>query len=133
MPDTYTPVLTDAQILAVGAFGQSPLKRLAHGRAIERAAIETYQRQQWQPIETAPKDGRVMLGRHGRQRPFAMYRGPHGDWLDEKDRVRDPSHWAAMPPAHDLPTSSVDNRVDNRMTDPRQQESMRTRSDSIEE
>lgn len=34
---------------------------------------------------------------------------------------------------HDLPTSSVDNRVHNQMTDPRQQESMRTRGDQIKE
>lgn len=44
MTDTYTPILTDEQILAIGAFGQSPLKRLEHARAIERAAIESYQR-----------------------------------------------------------------------------------------
>lgn len=32
-------VLTDEQILAIGAFGQSPLKRLEHGRAIESALL----------------------------------------------------------------------------------------------
>lgn len=42
MTDTYTPMLTDEQILAIGAFGQSPLKRLDHGRAIERVAIEAF-------------------------------------------------------------------------------------------
>jgi len=120
MTDTYTSVLTDEEILAIGAFGQSPLKRLDYARAIERAAIEAYQRQQWQPIETAPQDGRVVLGVHGRQRPFEMYRGPHGDWLDAKDRVRDPSHWMPLPPAPDLPTSTVDNPLENPMTDRRQ-------------
>lgn len=41
-PHKSAPVLTDAQILAIGTFGQSPLKRLDHGRAIERAAVEAH-------------------------------------------------------------------------------------------
>lgn len=34
---TTETVLSDAQCLAIGAFGQSPLKRLDHARAIEQA------------------------------------------------------------------------------------------------
>ncbi len=57
---------------------------------------------QWQPIETAPKDGRPVLGiHHGSSRAFEMYRGPHGWWLDTKDRRRDPSYWMPMPPPPD--------------------------------
>ena len=56
MPDDIKPVLTDEQILAVGAFGQSPLKRLEHGRAIEREVLRVLAdwegRQPWQPIGT---------------------------------------------------------------------------------
>jgi len=40
-------VLTDAQCLAIGAFGQSPLKRLAHARAVERATLQSEQVQAW--------------------------------------------------------------------------------------
>lgn len=36
-------VLSDAQCLAIGAFGQSPLKRLAHARAVERATLQSEQ------------------------------------------------------------------------------------------
>lgn len=127
-PDTT--YLGCARMGAAGASDEEVLRyvRLATGHAqhpddaaVDRyAAIEAYQRQQWRPIETAPQDGRVVLGVHGRQRPFEMYRGPHGDWLDAKDRVRDPSHWMPLPPAPDLPTSTVDNPLENPMTDRRQ-------------
>lgn len=52
---------------------------------------------QWRPIETAPRDGREVLGSFG-GRPFEMYLGPFGDWLDMKDRVRDPRYWMPLPP-----------------------------------
>lgn len=64
--DDIKPVLTDEEILAVGAFGPSPLKRLEHGRAIEQAVLRVLAtregRQQWRPIETAPDDQEVLLG-----------------------------------------------------------------------
>ena len=57
---------------------------------------------EWQSMESAPKDGRPMLGiHHGSSRAFEMYRGPYGWWLDTKDRKRDPSHWMPMPPPPD--------------------------------
>ncbi len=37
-------------------------KMRAAVRAIERAAIEAYQRQQWRPIDTAPHETLVVLG-----------------------------------------------------------------------
>lgn len=70
----YTPILTDAQIGAIvcevykktGAaeIGELRLKQdaVALGRAVERAAIEAHQRQQWRPIETAPHETLVVLG-----------------------------------------------------------------------
>lgn len=69
--------------------------------AYARAAV-TLSAPRWQPIETAPKDGRPVLGiHHGSSRAFEMYRGPHGWWLDTKDRRRDPSYWMPMPPPPD--------------------------------
>jgi len=122
--DIKLPPLPEADssmtIIVAGCAAEIDTFRASTMDAYARAAIKAYQRQQWQPIETAPQDGRVVLGVHGRQRPFEMYRGPHGDWLDAKDRVRDPSHWMPLPPAPDLPTSTVDNPLENPMTDRRQ-------------
>ena len=39
--ETVPSVLTDAQCLAIGTFGQSPLKRLGHARAIEQAVLQS--------------------------------------------------------------------------------------------
>ena len=45
MTDTYTPVLTDAEIECLLSFGCHPMTSLhAIGRAIERAAIKAYQK-----------------------------------------------------------------------------------------
>lgn len=38
---TTETVLTEAQCLAIGAFGQSPLTRLEHARAIEQAVLQS--------------------------------------------------------------------------------------------
>ncbi len=47
MTDTYTPVLTDAEIECLLSFGCHPMTSVhAIARAIERAAIKAYQRQQ---------------------------------------------------------------------------------------
>lgn len=47
MTDTYTPVLTDAEIECLLSFGCHPMTSVhAIARAIERAAIKAYQSQQ---------------------------------------------------------------------------------------
>ncbi|TAN27675.1 MAG: hypothetical protein EPN31_09765 [Castellaniella sp.] len=53
----------------------------------------------WLPISTAPEDGRNLIGGYGRNRPFEMYCGAFGEWIDMGGRVRNPSHWMPLPPA----------------------------------
>lgn len=76
MTDTYTPVLTPEQIRAAAEENMIPLDDPRIGgfaRAIERAAIEAYQRQQWRTIETAPHNEEVLLG----------WRDWDGAWMSE--------------------------------------------------
>ncbi len=112
MTDTYTPVLTDAQIGAIvcdvykktGAaeIGELRLRQdaIALGRAVERAAIEAYQRQQWRPIEIAPQGTMLLMAdmRATEARNWAFV-----DWLvDGKccgNRYRTPTHWQPLPPS----------------------------------
>lgn len=105
MTDTYTPVLRDKDILEplqpLGIKGYRSTA-LQAGRAIERAAIEAYQRQQWRPIETAPKDGtRIIVyralepGYEHELIGFDMWR--NGNWYRSRRAMR-PTHWQPLPP-----------------------------------
>lgn len=104
---TETKILTDAQCLAIGAFGQSPLKRLDHARAIERAVLNSPEvvAMRWRPIETAPKDGTEILA-------FCPKAGTHcvfwesGYWREKASFLglrNEPTHWIPLPapPADD--------------------------------
>ena len=57
----------------------------------------------WQPIETAPDDGRfVLLGR----RTITPYIGRYDTidgWVDTHGNYRDPSHWMPLPAAPEPP------------------------------
>ena len=56
---------------------------------------------QWQPIETAPKDGRAMFGCVKRERgtDMAVMAWNNGQWCDlEQDMAAfDPTHWQPVP------------------------------------
>ena len=56
----------------------------------------------WQPIETAPKTGEIILVGHGNRVWISEWLGPESCWLDsEVDEW--PSHWMPMPDPPDLP------------------------------
>lgn len=51
---------------------------------------------EWQPIETAPKDGRRILA--GRTTVFiALWNSRAKSWLDDAGYFRDPTHWMQLP------------------------------------
>jgi hypothetical protein len=53
--------------------------------------------QQWQPIETAPKDGTTFIAR---QDPADIYMESWDDWYGSKEGKRwngEPTHWIPMP------------------------------------
>lgn len=70
------------------------------------------QAQDWQPIETAPKDGTLILcfypDRHGHDRYSLRYwstgdwrsSGRKEGWCDQYRQLRsiDPTHWMPLPP-----------------------------------
>jgi hypothetical protein len=66
-----------------------------------RASL-TSQEGAWQPIETAPKDGRVVLGWCGPQWPLLVrYRGGWGNYCN--GNVESPTHWMPLPPSPTVP------------------------------
>lgn len=59
----------------------------------------------WQPIETAPKDGRlVLLARPTSVVPFMGGYCQSRGWLDSYGHSRDPSHWQPLPNTPEVPT-----------------------------
>jgi len=58
---------------------------------------------EWQPIETAPKDGAEILGWSSiSSEAYVMWwSAPHGDWVwginDLNDMFCDPTHWMPLP------------------------------------
>lgn len=75
----------------------SELRRLA--ARLSGMAAET-----WQPIETAPKNGvLVLLSRPTSVRPYTGAHDPINGWLDACGASRDPSHWMPLPAAPEPP------------------------------
>lgn len=58
----------------------------------------------WQPIETAPKDGRsiILAGAHSVFSGF-WHVGRNGKWTDEQLRERDPMYWMPFPKPPEAP------------------------------
>lgn len=65
---------------------------------------------EWQPIETAPRDGRRLLLVHRHGRPFVGYYQDGEGWLDAEEQYRDPTIWAAIPPLPATPTQQQEGR-----------------------
>lgn len=112
MTDTYTPVLTPGQIQTAWVeHGLDDESVEEFARAIERAAIEAYQRQQKENAESLFAAVRPYIataaaaGQHVVDTPF----GPAFLSLT-----------ADRPDVTDLPTATVDNPMENPMTDRRQ-------------
>ncbi|MGS1115968.1 hypothetical protein [Castellaniella sp. UC4442_H9] len=108
MADTYTPALTDEQIDQVRR-SMKPWQRMTeYARAIERAAIEAYQRQQKESAERLFAAVRPHIaeaaaqGRHVVETPFG------------------PAFLSLTGDCPDLPTATVDNPMENPMTDSHQ-------------
>jgi hypothetical protein len=59
---------------------------------------------EWQPIETAPKDAFILIGKTGKEVQRAIWHDARGfgwaDWTDGAYRMKgyDPTHWMPLPP-----------------------------------
>lgn len=54
-------------------------------------------RDKWQPIETAPKDGRWIVGSHDGASQSAVIKWSCGEWVDVEHGIRNPSVWTQIP------------------------------------
>ena len=52
---------------------------------------------EWQPIETAPKDGTEMLAFWNRSNVYGIASFDDGRWADETGEVSAPTHWMPLP------------------------------------
>ena len=58
---------------------------------------------EWQPIETAPKDGREILGWFGSASVIRWHIGTESFWTDGFMRLREPTHWMPLPEPPETP------------------------------
>lgn len=52
--------------------------------------------ERWQPIESAPRDGRAVILAHMGGKPY-IGKWCHDTWVDERGLSRGPSHWRPLP------------------------------------
>ena len=52
--------------------------------------------ERWQPIESAPRDGRAVILAHLGGKPY-IGKWCHDTWVDERGLSRGPSHWRPLP------------------------------------
>lgn len=52
--------------------------------------------ERWQPIESAPRDGRAVILAHMGGKPY-IGKWCHDTWADERGLSRGPSHWRPLP------------------------------------
>lgn len=66
---------------------------LAHPADIAGALRDA---ERWQPIESAPMDGRAVILAHMGGKPY-IGKWCHDTWVDERGLSRGPSHWRPLP------------------------------------
>lgn len=77
--------------------------RIAELEARERELADALKEREWQPIETAPKDGSEILGWSSISgEAYVMWwEAIHSDWVwcinDLEDMFCDPTHWMPLP------------------------------------
>lgn len=82
---------------------QGVQRLVAEFRAVaERAVQEERERTGWQPIETAPKDGRAVIGFDPSRESewldrIEFMRWVDGSWLDPATHRMRPTHWMPLP------------------------------------
>jgi hypothetical protein len=78
--------------------------------AMRRVSTPTLRNDVWQPIETAPKDGRVILAPVDFQ-PFVAllsWCDDDTDWIDDFGMVFHPTHWMPLPSPPQPPLTEVE-------------------------
>ena len=94
--ECYSTGITNDIIESLRSVAEKPLAELA---AI-KAENESLKRDQWQPIETAPKDGTVFLvwRKHATHPLMVRYESSY-DWFANYDgeHVYDLTHWMPLP------------------------------------
>jgi hypothetical protein len=74
---------------------------LVHERHVDPPTLEKViaMEPQWQPIETAPSDGRAVLVYRGNYDQMIVMREADGEWWRMSGDLRGtPTHWMPLPP-----------------------------------
>jgi hypothetical protein len=67
-------------------------------RTLERELNAAKAAREWRPIETAPRDGRWILGKTESGKCVVVRPVGIAMWYDDNQNYRDPKHWQPLPP-----------------------------------
>lgn len=84
----HVAIMDDARPAAIAAWN-----RRTHSAEIAGALRDA---ERWQPIESAPMDGRAVILAHMGGKPY-IGKWCHDTWVDERGLSRGPSHWRPLP------------------------------------
>ena len=90
------------------------LMRQGHDQIVARLDARIAQLAKgWQPIDTAPRDGSMIVMRHKSDTPFVGYwYRTESVWTDPNCGVRQPTHWTPLPCCLDDQIASLRAAVD---------------------